>query len=289
MVDKANIVIASDAAIDLQTHTVLSDGQWKAEELIQHFVDAGFALAAITDHDRVDTVATLQHIAHEKNFNLLVATEMTTTWQGHMVDILCYGFDPDNEQLNALTQDILERQCDNSRKVYTYLCNQGVIPEHNESELDTILAEPAAQHVKSWLDLVAKYTQNQPDVSVGRLLGDAGFSYEMNDTKPVVDAIHGSGGVALIAHPGRGGEFLKFDKEALDTIRQDIQLDGIEAYYPRHTTEQCEFFQAYADQHDLLVSSGSDSHTLEQPPIKYRAELSRKLLKRLGIEVQPAS
>jgi len=35
----------------------------------------------------------------------------------------------------------------------------------------------------------------------------------------------------------------------------------------------------------LLVSAGSDSHKPEKPPIKYRAELSRELLERVGIQV----
>jgi 3',5'-nucleoside bisphosphate phosphatase len=45
-------------------------------------------------------------------------------------------------------------------------------------------------------------------------------------------------------------------------------------------------FVEYARQHDLLVSSGSDSHGPDKPPVKYRAELSRKLLERLGVRVE---
>jgi hypothetical protein len=41
----------------------------------------------------------------------------------------------------------------------------------------------------------------------------------------------------------------------------------------------------YARQHKLLVSAGSDSHKPEKPPIKFRAELCRSLLERLGIQV----
>jgi 3',5'-nucleoside bisphosphate phosphatase len=41
----------------------------------------------------------------------------------------------------------------------------------------------------------------------------------------------------------------------------------------------------YARQHDLLTSSGSDSHGPDKKPIKYQAELSRKLLERLGISL----
>ena len=42
----------------------------------------------------------------------------------------------------------------------------------------------------------------------------------------------------------------------------------------------------YAQQHHLLISSGSDSHRPDKPPIKYRAELSRNLLERVGIQIK---
>lgn len=52
--------ISSDACIDLQMHTTYSDGRWSAEELFDYLAQEGFDLVAVTDHDRVDTVATLQ-------------------------------------------------------------------------------------------------------------------------------------------------------------------------------------------------------------------------------------
>jgi len=50
--------------------------------------------------------------------------------------------------------------------------------------------------------------------------------------------------------------------------------------------KKCEhFYQEYAKTHNLLTSSGSDSHGPEKNPIKYRAELSQSLLERLGIQI----
>ena len=69
-----NLILSLDAAIDLQTHTLLSDGKWTPEDLLDHFVAESFALAAITDHDRVDIAPRLQDLAEERNFPLLVAT-----------------------------------------------------------------------------------------------------------------------------------------------------------------------------------------------------------------------
>ena len=37
-----NLQLPADAPIDLQTHTIWSDGEWMPEALIQHFVREGF-------------------------------------------------------------------------------------------------------------------------------------------------------------------------------------------------------------------------------------------------------
>jgi 3',5'-nucleoside bisphosphate phosphatase len=65
-----------------------------------------------------------------------------------------------------------------------------------------------------------------------------------------------------------------------------VPVDSIEAYYPMHAPEQVALYLDYARRHGLLVSSGSDSHGPEKTPVKYRAELSRHLLERLGIQVE---
>jgi hypothetical protein len=44
----------------------------------------------------------------------------------------------------------------------------------------------------------------------------------------------------------------------------------------------------YAHTHYLLTSSGSDSHGPQKKPIKYPAELSRRLLEHLGIQISKA-
>src|SRR5436853_6385029 len=61
-----HLVLAPDAAIDLQLHTTFSDGTWTPEQLIDSLVREQFGLVAITDHDRVDTAAALQQLAAEK-------------------------------------------------------------------------------------------------------------------------------------------------------------------------------------------------------------------------------
>ncbi len=118
------------------------------------------------------------------------------------------------------------------------------------------------------------------------MITEAGFAWATCELAAVVDAAHRSGAVCLIAHPGRGEGYTCYDAALLDQLRQEIPIDGFEVYHPAHTPEQITMYQAYAQKHGLLTSSGSDSHGPEKKPIKYRAELSGSLLARLGIQVQ---
>jgi predicted metal-dependent phosphoesterase TrpH len=101
----------------------------------------------------------------------------------------------------------------------------------------------------------------------------------------IVEAAHQSGAICMLAHPGRSDGFVCYDRDLLDELRAEAAIDGIEAHYPVHTPEQVTLYLDYAAQHELLVSSGSDSHNPEKPPVRYRADLSRNFLERLGIRV----
>lgn len=277
-----NLVLSPDDAVDMQLHTIYSDGQWTAEDLLDYLIAEKFSLAAITDHDRADIALALQKLAVDKQFPLMVAVEMSSMWKGDLTDFLCYGFDPENaDALNALAQDVTHRQHENTRQVFEYLRGKGYPVQ--EEELAAMLGKPAAQQLNLLLALMTKHHKDEK--TVGKTLLEAGFAYMTHSPAKIVEAAHQSGALCILAHPGRTDGFVCYDPALLDELRTEAAIDGIEAYYPLHTPEQTAMYVAYAAQHHLLVSAGSDSHKREKPPIKYRAELIREFLKRLGIEI----
>ena len=156
-------------------------------------------------------------------------------------------------------------------------------------EPDELGGPPGTTQPRAALALVALlkrhgYGTGQP--SAGRIVLEAGCTFATNDLAAVVEAAHQSGAVCLIAHPGHKDGFVTYDVQMLDKLRQDIPIDGLEVYHPKHTPEQTAMYLEYAQQHHLLISAGSDSHRPEKPPIKYPAELSRTLLERVGIQVK---
>jgi hypothetical protein len=152
--------------------------------------------------------------------------------------------------------------------------------------LDVLLEQPSPQQPHALAALLIKHGYGTGQPSAGRIILDAGCVFAMNDLAAVVEAAHQSGAVCLIAHPGHKDGFVTYDVQMLEKLRQEIPIDGLEVYHPKHTSEQTVMYLEYAQQHNLLIGAGSDSHKPEKPPIKYKAELCQILLERLGYQFE---
>ena len=186
------LTLAAAAPIDLQLHTTFIDGSWAAEELLDHLVAERFELAAITDHDRTDTGSHVQRLAAARGFPLLAVTEMSSTWNGDWTDVLCYGFDPDQNELQALGEEIVCGQRENTAAVYAELLRQGYQFPHQA----TVLAKSAGE-VRAFFDIAALLREHDylADDDALTIMEAAGFVWFTADLAAVVDAAHRSSAV----------------------------------------------------------------------------------------------
>ena len=281
-----NLTLSPGASIDLHMHTNYSDGRWPPEQLIDYLVKEGFDLVAVTDHDRVDTVAGIQELAAKQNLPVLAGVEMSTEWREKMGHVLCYGFDPEHNYLLEVTEWVVRKQLENTHEVYDELRRKG----YDFPRQDEVLAENGGQ-LRRPVDnarLLVEHKHATDWRAAMQKIREAGFRSIHADMAQTVDAAHRSGAVCLIAHPGRReGGFTFYDPALLDEVRAEIPLDGIEVYHPYHSAEIIETYLQYVRKHDLLLSTGSDSHShAGRMPIKYHAEISKQLLERVGIRVQ---
>ena len=280
-----DLTLAPDASIDLHMHTNYSDGRWPPEQLIDFLVTEGFAMVSITDHDRVDTVAGIQEMAAQKKLPVLAGVEMSTQWHGKMGHVLCYGFDPQQNYLFEITQSVVNRQLENTYSVNEELRRKGYeFPRQEEvlAENGGKLRRPADN------GRLLREHGYAPDWQTAlQIIREAGFQSIMADMATTVDAAHRSGAVCIIAHPGRNERnFTFYDIALLDEVRAEVPLDGIEVYHPYNSPEMVKAYLEYVRKHNLLLSTGSDSHSHPgRMPIKHRAEISRDLLERVGIQV----
>jgi predicted metal-dependent phosphoesterase TrpH len=280
-----NLILAPDAAIDLHMHTTYSDGRWPAQQLIDYLASEHFDLVAVTDHDRIDKICEIQALAAEKHLPVLTGVEMSTTWNGKMGDVLCYGFDPKQNELIAIVEKFTQIRRENMYEIYENLLRKGyTFPNQQEAlaKNNGKLVHPLDNGI-----LLREHGYAADWSTAMRMIREAGYHSIRIDMAETVEAVHRSGGVCLIAHPGRRESgFTFYDPQLLDQLRADVPIDGIEIYHPSHSPQSIEMYQEYIRKCNLLGSAGSDSHCIpSRMPIKYRAEISRKLLEQVGIKV----
>jgi predicted metal-dependent phosphoesterase TrpH len=272
------ILEASDR-IDLQIHTIFSDGQWQPGDLFTHLARTQFRLVSVTDHDSLEHVDELRALGDEHGVHVLPGVEMTTNWRGKSAHLLCYAAAFRSDALSEMARGTVTRQLTNTQAVYHELMRQGYR-----------FAAPASLPVRP-LDN-ARLLQSHGYVSslddAMRLITDAGYRSISVPLRDAVEAARAAGALAVLAHPGRGGgEIHRYDIPLLAELLDDVPLDGIEVRYPTYSAEQVVAYRTFAAERGLLVSAGSDSHGRDQRlPIPYPASTCVDLLARCDVIVQ---
>lgn len=282
------IRIGPDDAIDLHMHTTASDGRWTTEALIEHLAGNNFKVVAVADHDTMASVPEAIERGKAAGIHVVPAVEVTTWWDIRQVHCLVYGVDLASPSA-APFASLLRRQQDQlvatSERMIELLERHG----RRLPSLKEILGDRPLRPHFVFMSMIRDghgtnlYTAH----NIVKGLGEPALvDVPLDET---VKAAQDSGGVAIIAHPGRddGWGFLYEDR--LDTMRETVAFDGVEAHYRSYTEKDVRLYRDYAEKHSLLVSTGSDSHWPNYPvnPIPHPARWATGLLARLGIEVEP--
>jgi 3',5'-nucleoside bisphosphate phosphatase len=244
--------------IDLHLHTTASDGRLSPVDLVRQVAAAGITIMSVTDHDTVAGLSEVGLHAEQAGIELVPGIEVTSIFAERDVHLLGYFFDPGDEALSAFLA--LQR----SRRL---------------ARVQEIVARLAALDLHIDLDLALEAAANRPGASVGRpvvarALIAAGHAVDMQDAferllgfgrpafvprvgptpRQVFDVVHGAGGLVSMAHPGIG----KQPSLMMTLVRAGI--DAIEVYHSDHTPLTEHELRGFADDHDLLVTGGSDFH-----------------------------
>jgi len=271
--------------IDLHLHTIYSDGQWQPVELFDYLAATGFTIVSITDHDILARQDELRTFGEERGIAVLPGVEVTSRWRGLIAHVLCYSSRFTSGVLASLVDETRERQLDNTHSVYAELERRG----YRFPRRDQVLAAQHGQLLRpidnARLLVEHGLVSDMPEAL--RLIADAGYTIWAAPIETTVESAHASGAVALLAHPGRGGdgsEIPRYEPPMVAELLDSVPLDGIEVYYPTHTEDLTEAYLKLAHDHGLLTSAGSDSHGPQgRLPIPYRLDQCRELLIRCGL------
>jgi predicted metal-dependent phosphoesterase TrpH len=269
-------------------HTLYSDGKWRPVDLFDMLAHAGFRVVSVVDHDMLAHLPEVTELGDKRAIAVIPGTEVTTEWRGLAAHLLCYaplptGFTSD--ALSALIVETAARMRANTRMIYDAMLARGyTFPRQAELLVDQ---QGEVIRAKDVADLLVGHGYTPGPREANQMVIEAGYRQVRAPIEQAVAAAHASGAIALIGHPGRGeGEIHGYAPAEIEALLTDVPLDGIEVYYPTHTREQINAYEALARRHGLLMGAGSDSHGPRQRmPIPYPASRIAPLLERLGVSV----
>jgi predicted metal-dependent phosphoesterase TrpH len=238
-------------------HSTASDGVYSPTEVVQIALTNQLDIIALTDHDTVNGLAEAQQAAAGK---LEVLTGVELTMDGGKFDILGYLFDLDNVSFLTTLVELRDARVSRADRIVQKLATLGI-----NISLERVYALAGSgsvgrPHVARAM-LEAGYVSSLQE-AFDKYLEDDGPAYVPHYNLTPADAIqllHSAGGIAVLAHPVRlGGDF-----RAIIESLVPVGLDGVEVYYPDHTSELIGVLRQLAKQHDLVMTGGSDFHRRE--------------------------
>jgi len=261
----------STPAFDLQSHSVHSDGDLPAAQVVENAAHAGVQLLALSDHDTVDGVDEALAAGAVHGVRVVPATEISAV-DGDYEDLHILGYGIDHRS-GLLGERLLDARADRERRADAMaerLRELGFeidpAPVEARKEKGKPVGRPhlAAAVLAHPANAERLIEEGHSDVSsfipAYLIQGKPGYVARTHPTvEEAISWIHEAAGVAVWGHP-----FWDVDDsgEVLDAISRyrEFGLDGVEVFYPSHTREQVDLLAGRCRELGLLTTGSSDYH-----------------------------
>ena len=247
--------------IDLHCHSNVSDGVLSPAEVVARAAANGVHALALTDHDDVAGLAPAQAAAAEAEMMLIPGVEISVSWGGQTVHIVGLRIDPKHPGLAAGLHDIRRGRMDRARRMADDLAQHGIVGAYEGADSYAANKQMVGRtHFARWL--VAQGHAPDMRTTFKRFLtpGHPGYvEHEWTSLENAVGWIRASGGMAVVAHPGRyafnARQLLLF----LDAFRA-LGGEGIEVITGSHHPSEYGKFADLARAFGFKASRGADFH-----------------------------
>jgi predicted metal-dependent phosphoesterase TrpH len=247
--------------IDLHCHSNVSDGVLPPAEVVARAVANGVHALALTDHDDVAGIGAAQAAADAAGVALIPGVEISVSWGGQTVHIVGLRIDPAHPALAAGLADIRQGRMERARRMGADLERSGIVGAYEGAYDYAVNKQMVGRtHFARWL--VAQ--GHAPDMrgAFRRYLtrGNPGYvEHEWTSLENAVGWIRASGGMAVIAHPGRYAFKARDLHRLLDAFRA-LGGEGIEVITGSHHPSEYGKFADLARAFGLKASRGADFH-----------------------------
>jgi predicted metal-dependent phosphoesterase TrpH len=251
--------------IDLHCHSNVSDGMLSPAEVVARAAANGVHVLALTDHDDVTGIAAARAAADEAGLTLIPGVEISVSWGGQTVHIVGLRIDPQHPELAAGLYDIRLGRIERARRMGDDLARSGIVGAYEGAYGYAVNKQMVGRtHFARWL----VDQGHAPDIRAAfrRFLtrGNPGYvEHEWTTLENAVGWIRASGGMAVIAHPGRYAFNARELHLLLDAFRT-LGGEGIEVITGSHHPSEYGKFADLARAFGLKASRGADFHAPDE-------------------------
>ena len=248
--------------IDLHSHSTASDGRLTPAELVRRAVAQRVDVLALTDHD---TVAGLHEAAgtiaaENLPLRLIDGIELSTSWDALEIHVVGLHIDASSPELLAAISRQEAARVARGVELGHRLAKQRI---DNAYEGALALANGAsltrAHFARYLVEAGHCHTQQKAfDHYIGRG-GKAYVPHQWMSIAEAIQVIHASGGLAVLAHPGRYKLSTKWLKRLL-LLFKESGGDAMEVSLPQQSPQDRANLGLWCREHQLLASVGSDFH-----------------------------
>lgn len=250
--------------IDLHSHSTASDGTLKPAELMAFAAAAGLRAIALTDHDSTDGLEEASAAAGPLGLRFIPGIEISVTWNHQVIHVVGVNIDPDYAPMQAGLEKLRNFRDWRAEEMDRRLAQHGISGALDGARCFASGTIVGRTHFARWLvenghasDLKKVFERFLVKGKPGHVSGDWATLEE------AVGWINGSGGQAIIAHPGR---YKLSARNICQMLREFKTLGGagIEVISGSQAMNDVEHFARLANTLGLLASAGSDFHGPEQ-------------------------
>lgn len=256
--------------LDLHAHSIATPhhSHWQPEPFMRALNAANISVAAITDHNTTAQVANFMLAAQNAGIHLISGVELDSAFRGKLWHTLVYGVDPNEPALLHLCNEVVRRNHADAQHLITRMRDHAGFMDALERiavNRAPNLADVAHACVRAGIWPQHAGVEDEA-AGMAHLLTHEPALYNPLDVAEIIEVAHRHDGVAILAHPGREKSVYAIPANADDVAALvAVGLDGLEVYYPKHSPERTAFLRQQAEQHDLLVTAGGDSHGPNDP------------------------
>lgn len=246
--------------IDLHSHSNISDGLLSPSALVQHAAEYGLRVLALTDHDDTAGLDKAREAANQHGIQLINGVEISVTWRRRTLHIVGLKVDPAYSPLVEGLRQIRAGRHIRAQGMAASLEKAGI---HGSLEgAYRYAGEGIISRTHFARFLIEKGYANEMRKVFKKYLvkGKPGYvEHHWAGLEEAVGWIVNSGGIAVIAHPGR----YDMGRPTMLELIEEFRSHGgsaIEVVTGSHTPDQYQEFARVAGLFGLQASQGSDYH-----------------------------